>query len=163
MGKTSTFAMLTAIACLLAGCAKTYSDKDVHWLTVPEARAALADSSGSWFSQPRPNTWVDPRDALQFRVGHIPGALNVRLSDPGAFDRLAGFGLVVVYADGYKAPLADAMVKALLKAGMKDVKGLETGYEGWLEAGEPFDRGDDEARVTAVKQVDRWQRQPVEE
>lgn len=148
---------------LLYGCKKTYSDKDVHWLTVSEAKSAMKDTSANWFSHPKPNAWVDPRDAVQFRVGHIPGAINVRLSDPGAFDRLAGYGLLIVYGDAYKAPLADAMVKALLKDGMKDVKALERGYEGWLEAGEPFEKGDDQQRTQSITSGDRWQRQPVEE
>ncbi len=158
-------ALLTTAAVMACsvGCSKSYSDKDVHWLTIEEARGAIADTGGSWISEPVANAWIDPRDEVFYRVGHIPGALNVQLSDPGAFQRLAGFGTLVVYGETYEAPLADALIKALLKGGMKDVKGLKPGYEGWIAAGEKVEKGEDAARSPGSHRGDRWQRQPVED
>ncbi len=155
-----------AAAALMAcsvGCSKSYSDKDVHWLSLDDARHAIADTGGSWISEPVPNAWIDPRDEVFYRVGHIPGALNVQLSDPGAFQRLSGYGVLVVYGEAYEAPLADALIKALLKGGMKDVKGLKVGYEGWIAAGEKIEKGEDAARAPGARRGDRWQRQPVED
>ncbi|MDP7029617.1 MAG: rhodanese-like domain-containing protein [Phycisphaerales bacterium] len=169
MTPSSTFARRTgwcaaaALITVSVGCSKSYSDKDVHWLSIEDARSAIADTGGSWISEPTPNAWIDPRDEVFYRVGHIPGALNVQLSDPGAYQRLSGFGTLVVYGEGYEAPLADALIKALLKGGMKDVKGLKVGYEGWIAAGEKIEKGEDAARAPGVRRGDRWQRQPVED
>jgi len=146
---------------LLGGCKKTISDQDVHWLSVPRAKETIASQEASWFSQPRPNAWIDARDEVFYRVGHVPGALNVQLSDPDAFNRLAGYGTLVVYGEGYEAPLADATIKALLKSGMASVKGLQGGYEGWIAAGEKVVKGTDPDRRPGATGGDRWQRQPV--
>ncbi len=163
MGRRLCLMLITAMP-VIAGCSKTYSDKDVHWLSNTEAQAALADTSGSWLSEAKPNAWVDPRDDdVYFKVGHIPGSLNVQLSDPDAMQRLDAYGLLIVYGNGYEAPLADAMIKALLKDGVKDVKGLKGGYEGWEEAGLPIEKDGDSNRRPGVTAGDRWQRQPIED
>ncbi|MCP4760098.1 MAG: hypothetical protein GY894_07590 [Planctomycetes bacterium] len=154
------FTLIAAMPAI-AGCSKTYSDKDVNWLSNAEAKAAMADTGGSWLSEAKPNAWVDSRDALYYRVGHIPGSLNVQLSDPDAMGRLDAYGLLIVYGDGYKAPLADAMIKTLLKDGIEEVRGLKGGYEGWVEAGLPIDKGGDVDRRPGITAGDRWQRQPV--
>jgi len=148
---------------MVAGCKTTYSDKDVHWLSINEAKKVMTESSGSWLSEPTVNVWVDPRDAVFYRVGHIPGALNVQLSDPDAITRLEGYGLIMVYGEGYEAPIADAMIKTLLKDGQKYVKGLQVGFDGWQEAHQKVERGDDTTQPTGTDTTDRWQRQPVDD
>jgi rhodanese-related sulfurtransferase len=145
------------------GCSKSYSDRDVHWLTIEEARAAMTDTGKTWLREAKPNAWIDPRDAVFYRVGHIPGALNVQLSDPEAFTRLEGYGVLMVYGEGYESPVADALIKSLLKDGNKVVKGLKLGYEGWIAAGERVEKGDDTAKVTGGDARDRWQREPVDD
>jgi rhodanese-related sulfurtransferase len=154
---------LASLVVVLGGCSKSYSDRDVHWLTIDEARKAMADTGGTWWTEPKPNAWIDPRDQVFYRVGHIPGALNVQLSDPEAFTRLAAYGTLVVYGEAYESPIADALIKGLLKNGNTDVKGLKVGYEGWIAAREPIEKGDDTARTTGTGSADRWQRQPVED
>jgi 3-mercaptopyruvate sulfurtransferase SseA len=77
--------------------------------------------------------------------------------------RLDAYGLLIVYGEGYKAPLADAMIKALLKDGVEDVMGLKGGFEGWEDAGLPVAKGDDAGRRPGATAGDRWQRQPVED
>ena len=99
---------------------------------------------------------------VYYRVGHVPGAINVLLSDPDAITRLEGFGTLIVYGKGYEAPIADAMIKTLLKDGQTEVMGLRVGFDGWLEAGQPVERGDDPGRRAAATRGDRWQRQPVD-
>jgi len=143
------------------GCSKTYSDRDVHWLSINDAKEFVADQHGSWFDASKANAWIDPRDEVYYRVGHIPGAINVQLSDPDAMARLESFGALVVYGEGYEAPLADAMIKALLKEGVKEVRGLKLGYEGWVEGGGTVQKGEDAARRPGATKGDRWQRQPV--
>ncbi|MCH2139468.1 MAG: rhodanese-like domain-containing protein [Phycisphaerales bacterium] len=157
------FLLLGLFLVLLGGCTKTYSDQDVHWLSVKNAEAAIQEQEGSWFSQPRPNAWIDARDEVFYKVGHIPGALNIQLSDPDAFTRLTGYGTLVVYGEGYEAPIADAMIKALLKGGMESVKGLQGGYEAWIEAGQKVVKGPDPSRRPGAIAGDRWQRQPVDD
>lgn len=154
--------LIVGIGLLAAGCSKTYSDKDVHWLSIEEARETMETSSSSWFSEPKPNAWIDPRDVVYYRVGHVPGAINVLLSDPDAITRLEGFGTLIVYGKGYEAPIADAMIKTLLKDGQTEVMGLRVGFDGWREAGQPVERGDDPGRRAAATRGDRWQRQPVD-
>ena len=158
----NTAALSTALV-MVAGCKTTYSDKDVHWLSINEAKKVMTESSGSWLSEPTVNVWVDPRDAVFYRVGHIPGALNVQLSDPDAITRLEGYGLIMVYGEGYEAPIADAMIKTLLKDGQKYVKGLQVGFDGWQEAHQKVERGDDTTQPTGTDTTDRWQRQPVDD
>lgn len=155
-------AVLSTVLVTAAGCTTSYSDKDVHWLSVDEAKEAMTESSGSWLSETKPNVWIDPRDAVFYRVGHIPGALNVRLSDPDAITRLEGYGLLIVYGEGYEAPIADAMIKTLLKDGQKYVKGLRVGFDGWQEAHQHIELGDDATRSSTTNSTDRWQRQPVD-
>jgi 3-mercaptopyruvate sulfurtransferase SseA len=157
-------AVLSTALTMVAGCKTTYSDKDVHWLSIDEAKKAMTESSGSWLSEPTVNVWVDPRDAVFYRVGHIPGALNVQLSDPDAITRIEGYGLIMVYGEGYEAPIADAMIKTLLKNGQKHVKGLQVGFDGWQEARQKVERGDDTTQSTSsTDTTDRWQRQPVDD
>lgn len=160
---TLRFTLIASAALFTASCSKSYSDKDVHWLSIEEAKTAMDKASGSWLSDPKPNAWIDPRDVLFYRVGHIPGALNVPLSDPDAITRLDGYGTLMVYGQGYEAPLADAMIKTLLKNGQEDVKGLRVGLDGWQEARQPVERGEDPGRTAAATSGDRWQRQPVDD
>ncbi|MCH2141392.1 MAG: rhodanese-like domain-containing protein [Phycisphaerales bacterium] len=161
MTRLAYFLLIPTIA--LASCGKSVSDKDVHWLSVDEAQEAIAAQSGSWLSEPMENVWVDPRNAAFYNVGHIPGALNVQLSDPDGIGRLKPFGTIIVYGEGYQAPIADAMIKALITEGHDDVKGLELGYDGWIAAGQPLAKGTDAGRVTSSTTGDRWQRVHVEQ
>ncbi|HCA38177.1 MAG: rhodanese-like domain-containing protein [Phycisphaerales bacterium] len=157
------FALITGLALLTAGCSKSYSDKDVHWLSIEEAKTAVDTDSSSWFSESRPNAWIDPRDVVFYRVGHIPGAINVQLSSPDAISQLDGYGMLIVYGEGYEAPLADAMIKMLLKEELvEEVKGLKVGFDGWQEAGQPVERGEDPKQSATATSGDRWQRQPVD-
>jgi rhodanese-related sulfurtransferase len=155
--------LVASISLLGTGCSKSFSDKDVHWLSIEEAKEAMGTSSGSWFSDPMPNAWIDPRDAMRYKGGHVPGAINVQLSDPDAISQLEGYGILIVYGQGYEAPLADAMIKALLKDGQKEVKGLRVGFDGWKQAGQPSERGEDPRRSVTATRGDRWQRQPVDD
>ena len=152
-----------AIVTFASGCSKSVSDKDVHWLSIDEATELIGENSGSWLSAPKENAWVDPRDVVFYRVGHIPGALNVQLSDPDAISRLGTFGTLIVYGEGYEAPLADAMIKTLIKNGQTEVRGLQLGFEGWKQAGKPIQKGEDAARQAESSNSDRWQRQPVDD
>jgi len=158
--RTSCLLMLTTS---LASCGKAVSDKDVHWLSVADAQQAIATPSGSWLSEPKQNVWVDPRNSAFYNVGHIPGAINVQLSDPDGIGRLEPFGTIIVYGEGYQSPIADAMIKALITEGHEEVKGLELGYDGWIAAGQPLAKGSDPGRISTSTTTDRWQRVRVEQ
>ena len=160
---TLTFVVLGYLSLTAGGCSKTYSGRDVHWLTIDEARTAMADTGETWLREAKPNAWIDPRDAVFYRVGHIPGALNVQLSDPEVFTRLEAYGVLMVYGEGYESPVADALIKGLLKEGNKVVKGLKLGYEGWVAAGERVEKGEDKTKVTGGGESDRWQRGLVDD
>ena len=158
-----TLLVLGSLTLAAGGCSKAYSDRDVHWLTIDEARAAIADTGETWLREPKPNAWIDPRDAVFYRVGHIPGALNVQLSDPEVFSRLEGYGVLIVYGEGYESLVADALIKGLLTEGNKVVKGLKLGDEGWIAAGEPVEKGEKKSKVTGGGDRDRWQRELVDD
>jgi ArsR family transcriptional regulator len=86
-------------------------------------------------------TVLDVRPADEFAAGHLPGALNMQLSELEA--RLAELDPaqeIVAYCRGPYCVLSFEAVAALRARGFK-VRRLEDGYPEWRAAGLPLEQG----------------------
>jgi rhodanese-related sulfurtransferase len=90
--------------------------------------------------------FVDARDPLSFKGGHIKGAWNVPLTEAERslteISILAKAGLaVIVYCDGVACPLSRELAKTLQRRGVPSVKIIVDGWRLWWEAGYPVEGG----------------------
>lgn len=84
---------------------------------------------------------LDVRQPEEFRVGHVPGAINVPQEHlAGRLDELEATPdtPVVVYCE--RGGRASKAASLLLDAGYRDVLHLEGDMSGWRAAGRPIDR-----------------------
>lgn len=85
-------------------------------------------------------TVIDVRPPEEYAAGHVPGALNVPLSE--LEQRLGEFGLeqeIVAYCRGPHCVLAFDAVARLRKQGLK-ARRLEDGFPEWRTAGLPVEK-----------------------
>ena len=90
--------------------------------------------------------FVDARDPVSFKQGHIKGAWNVPPGEAGrSIDEiriLAQAGLVViVYCDGEACPLGPALARTLQQQGVPSVQVIADGWRQWQEARYPVEGG----------------------
>lgn len=85
---------------------------------------------------------VDLRSANNFKDGHIAGARNVPgdqlLTDPKVLDKFAAKSLVLYCDDGVAT---GAAIRALTRAGAKDVFSLRGGLSAWKQENLPVVKG----------------------
>ena len=75
---------------------------------------------------------VDVRPGNRYRLGHLPGAINIPLPELGPDDpRLAEAEHVVVYGDNHRNSLSHAAAKKLLAGGKVRVSDFRGGFEMW--------------------------------
>lgn len=83
---------------------------------------------------------IDVRDSSEFKKGHVPGAKNVPLKylrhEVDIFEKTKG-DLAVIGANGSRAETAAKLLKGV---GLT-VFLVEKGFDRWLEAGYPLERG----------------------
>ena len=90
-------------------------------------------------------TVVDVRPPEEFAAGHVPGAMNIPLSElEERLDELGEAQEVVAYCRGPHCILAFDAVARLREKGMK-ARRLEDGYPEWKTAGLPIEQGSDTA------------------
>ena len=84
---------------------------------------------------------LDVRTPEEFRLGHIPGALNIPHTELASrLNEVQGdHGLVLYCMVGPRARLGE---KTLLDAGVANVLHLEGGLAGWQASGYPVQRTD---------------------
>lgn len=134
--------ILTILA--LTSCSKTWSDKDLVFVSVSQAKALVSEEGGSWLKEAKPNIWVDARNPSRYTIGHIPGALNIPLRSIDAqWRRVEPYGTIIVYGDTWNDPIADAESKVLMEKGVENVKTLNGGWQAWTEAGGASEPGSD--------------------
>jgi len=125
--------ILCAFTGVFAGCNDRVSDKDIEMASLGETRALLQDKPGTAKA-------IDSRPAAEFAAGHIPGAINLELSQvPESKDSidpaLAAYKYLIVYGADPGSGTARAMAKRLMRSGHKDVKLFSGGYAEWTGSG----------------------------
>lgn len=106
-------------------------------VSAPAARIALDDfrrlhTAGAVLT-------VDVRDAVAFKTGHIPGALNVPLDEldarAGEIERRAGRRPIVTYCACLDEHASARAVDVLNARGLMNVSALVGGLRAWIAAG----------------------------
>jgi rhodanese-related sulfurtransferase len=87
-------------------------------------------------------TVLDARPTVEYRQGHIAGAINVPVEDLlGRLDDVGGHGPVVAYCRGPYCVYADETVRLLREHGLPAIR-LVDGYPEWAAAGLPTETGE---------------------
>lgn len=82
---------------------------------------------------------IDVREAGEYRAGHIPGAVNLPLSElPGRETEVPG-GAVLICASGNRSSQAAEYLTALGRPGLMNLMG---GTAGWQREGRTLTTGD---------------------
>ncbi|MBA4028495.1 MAG: hypothetical protein C0475_05080 [Planctomyces sp.] len=126
---------LLALAAL-GGCSGKVTENDVD-----EAIIALEDlrTEIAQAKEPQSPTLVliDARPASEFQRGHIPGAINYRLTeiplgsklpDP----RIESYDLKIVYGENPGSPSARGLIKRMLQANFSNIRFYAGGYQEWV-------------------------------
>lgn len=114
---------------------------------VPVADVAEIDLAAAKALHQAGTPFVDARQASDYAVGHVPGALHLpsRGEAPDAAHVIAQLRAsgtsVVVYDDDASCELARRLGERLLEAGLADVRLMTGGFSGWQRAGEPAQSG----------------------
>jgi rhodanese-related sulfurtransferase len=87
------------------------------------------------------NVVLDVRSSVEFKAGHIPGAMNIDVNSP-EFDKKVGEldknkTYLVHCAAGTRSARA---CKKLERIGFKNLFDLHPGFNGWEEAGKPVEK-----------------------
>jgi len=127
-----------AVLALLAGapqtgCAPRITDDVVTRIDSAELRRRLDRND---------LTLIDARDAAEYSIGRIDGAVNIRLAEVGASAQNVPFGrrrTIVVYGRNPGDGSALALSKRLISAGYKNVLYYAGGWDAWSggRAGSP--------------------------
>lgn len=128
----------------LPGCAPSgTSDRTLAYVTVAEADTMMGGRRGLLGLGGRARAvWVDARGDAAFRAGHLPGAVHLPLARVSRDHEVLGaYDTVVVYGDGYRDPVAEALSKRLVALGYGDVRTLRGGVQAWTDAGRSLENG----------------------
>jgi rhodanese-related sulfurtransferase len=90
--------------------------------------------------------FIDARDPLSFKDGHIIGAINIYPDEASlhasSLKIKANQGFIfITYCDGPQCPLSKETAHALILRGIPTVKILVNGWGIWLKAGYPVSKG----------------------
>ncbi len=120
----------------IGGCSTGISDRYLAHIGAADAEALVRSGDGSLFGTGGDAVLVDPRTNWKYQAGHVSGAVSLpmeRLHDQLWI--LDEFKTVIIYGETWNDALAIAMSKELMKRGVKDVRTLRGGIEGWTDAG----------------------------
>jgi len=85
-------------------------------------------------------TIIDVRPAEEYQAGHVPGAMNIPVTDiEKQLDTLPADQEIVAYCRGPHCVLAFDAVAQLRQCGRK-VRRLEDGFPEWMQAGFPIEK-----------------------
>lgn len=111
--------------------------------TIPDPQEiSFAEAEG--FYQTGDYLFVDARSAVQYRKGHIAGAISLPWEEyetyfPQVKPLLESKPGIVVYCSGEACDLSHALGKQLIKEGFSEVYVFFGGYEIWKEMGLPVE------------------------
>jgi rhodanese-related sulfurtransferase len=90
--------------------------------------------------------FVDARSEVDYRAGHIAGAVNIPELDfenhIGSFlEKTAAETVLITYCEGDTCTLSTSLAEKLSLAGFENVFHLKNGWGQWKERGLPIDSG----------------------
>jgi rhodanese-related sulfurtransferase len=90
--------------------------------------------------------FVDAREPDFFKVGHIPGAVNLPVKDfdrifPRLKEQLVAAPRIITYCDGASCEMSVELTEKLLFAGLERVEIFTGGMQQWKAAGQKVARG----------------------
>ena len=90
--------------------------------------------------------FVDAREPDFFKVGHIPGAINLPVKDfdgvfPTVKKRLLAAPQIITYCDGASCEMSVELTEKLLFAGLERVEIFTGGMQQWKAAGQKVVKG----------------------
>jgi phage shock protein E len=92
--------------------------------------------------QVKGNVVLDVRTAQEFNQGHVPGALNVDISDPQFKTKIEGLDKSKTYlvhcARGVRSARATRIMAPL---GFADILDYHGGFDEWKKSGKPVEKG----------------------
>lgn len=102
--------------------------------------AIAPEELGALLGGPEGPVVIDLRDPAEYRVAHVPGAINV--PEPELADRLGTLnphqGVILYCIAGKRTRSAE---QTLGDRGFGHVRHLEGGFTGWLDVGLPIRKG----------------------
>jgi rhodanese-related sulfurtransferase len=137
--------ILCAGVLAVGGCSnKKTSDKSLSFVTADDAHSLLGGKREALFGLggEKTSAFVDPRTLLDYRKGHIPGAIHLPYENVREQTRrLQPYTTIIVYGDSYNSTIAQAMSKTLIELGFDDVRTLRGGLRAWQDAGFDLAKG----------------------
>jgi len=97
------------------------------------AQIALAAAESAWRNGAA--VFIDAREPGFFEEGHIPGAVNLPVSEIKNSPRVPADRPLIVYCSGGDCEDSGVVARALLKMGFRDVAVFAGGWEEWSAAG----------------------------
>ncbi|HZP60056.1 MAG TPA: rhodanese-like domain-containing protein [Opitutaceae bacterium] len=92
----------------------------------------------------RQATLIDISDPAEFQAGHIPGAINLPLSEHeigAALPPNLG-GLIIIYCHYGACPDYTTAAGAAVDLGYNNVRFYQPGFAGWVKAGGTIEKGE---------------------
>ena len=136
--------VLIGALCLVTGCAKKTSDRDLQWINPYQAIDLLGQPTGAFGSMGDDvNIWLDPRTPPEYAEGHIPGAVSLPfpMIEQDHESLLRNAGTIVVYDSNWDDVIAVSASKRLMEIGYSNVYSLRGGLEAWVADGNAVDKG----------------------
>jgi rhodanese-related sulfurtransferase len=154
--------IILALAVVTAGLYNAFSGRGIPWLPqevkvegTAKPRLVLSDAAAainyiqlteaqSKFGQGV--RFIDAREAEEYRLGHVKGALNIPSSEaPEAIQTTLGSAghdeEIVIYCDGEECGASNLLAGKLQRLGFTRVYVFFDGWSAWQTAGLPIEKG----------------------